>query len=332
MTEYNHQTTRPTVGIAISGGSSRAIAALAVVEVLQEQNVPIDLVMGCSSGAFITAALVGGTLKEFKEWMQNTSLKEIYKYWSINPGFRGGLYNIDSIEDLLKKFLNGATFENAKPKMGFIAADIKTGELVTLSMGDTITAIKASIAVPGLFEPVVWGNKLLVDGGLVSIVPTLSVKQLGADVVVGIDVSGWRFIYEDQLPMWRRWRAFTKVIGWEFIRHQQAYLTRKFMRLINYTPANEVDQIKVPTLFSILRQALDISMKVSDQWKQSDLDCDVMIKPKVRQYHKSEMDNLREIYLEGRKAGLEAVPLIREAIKNFQKSQGTVKLAKESRV
>jgi len=328
---HHHKTTRPTVGVAISGGSSRAIAALAVLEVLKERNIPIDYMVGCSSGAIVAAAFIGNTLKEFKEWMQNTSLQEMYKYWTINPAFRGGIYNIDSVEVLLKKFLNGATFENARPKIGFVAADIKTGELITLSMGDVIMAIKASIAVPGLFEPVVWGNKLLVDGGLVSIVPTLPVKQLGADVVIGIDVSGWRFIYELQMPMWRRWRVFTKVVGWEFMRRQQAYLTQKFLNLISYAPANETDKVKVPSVFSILSQALDVSMKVADQWKESDLDCDVMIKPKVRQYHKTEMDNLREIYLEGRKAAEESIPAILQAMENFQKNESEAAQAKESR-
>jgi len=332
MPESNHKVTRPTVGIAISGGSSRAIAAVGVLEVLKEHGIPLDYVVGCSSGAIVAAALVGNTLKDFKEWMQNTTLQEMYKYWTINPAFRGGIYNIDSIDGLLKKFLNGATFENANPKVGFVAADIKTGELVTLSMGDVVMAIKASIAVPGLFEPVVWGNKLLVDGGLVSIVPTLPVKQLGADVVIGVDVSGWRFIYELQMPMWRRWRVFKKVVGWEFIRMQQAHLTNKFLSLIHYTPANEMEKIRVPSVFSILSQALDISMKVSDQWKDSDLDCDVMIKPKVRQYHKTEMENLREIYLEGRKAAEDAVPAIRQALENFQKNESEAVQAKESRV
>lgn len=304
---------RPTIGIALSGGSSRAIAQIGVLEVFREHNIPIDFLIGCSSGALVAASFASGQMQHFKEWMNNMNLQKVITLWDLTFK-KGSLFDYGEGEEEIKRVVQGLTFENCHPKLGFTAADINTGELVTLSWGDVLTALKASIAVPGLFPAVAWGDKLLVDGGLVNIVPTKPAKEMGADIVIGVNVSGARFIYERKLPYWRFYRMLTKYLGISYINKAQVELVRKVLDTMAFEtkPKRNVKM----GLFRILTNALDRSMEISDRWSDADMECDLMITPKVKQWKKAELKNLDQIYQEGRRSALEAVPVIFKLIKS----------------
>jgi NTE family protein len=211
-------------------------------------------------------------------------------------------------------------FEDVHPKLGFTATDLNTAELVTLSMGDMNKAFKASVAVPGLFEPVVWGGKILVDGGLVNVVPTLPVKQMGADIVIGINLAATKFIYEKRMPIWRGFRFFTRLMGLQFVREKLLPILspRLFFRIDTQSDVLAEEDIKVPGLMSILAKAIDHSFEVEEQWHDSHVACDLMLEPKVKHYGKAEFKNLRRIYLEGRRTAIQALPEIRKLIENWQ--------------
>lgn len=307
---------RPTVGIALSGGSSRAITLIGVLEVFDENNIPIDYLVGCSSGALVALSYASKKMEHLKNFMKSMSLQKVISMWSLALE-KGGVFEIGEGEQELQILAEGVTFETSRPKLGFTASDVNTGELLTLSMGDVPTAVKASIAVPGLFPPVVWGNRLLVDGGLVNIVPTKPVKEMGADIVIGVNVSGARFIYEKKLPYWRVYRMLTKYLGISLITKAQVALIRKVLdAIVQKDPAT----VERPGIIRMLTRALDRSMEISDKWTEADMACDYMINPKVKQWKKTELDtdNLGVIYQEGRRAALEAVPKIKELIKQWE--------------
>ncbi|MBI3952469.1 MAG: patatin-like phospholipase family protein [Candidatus Doudnabacteria bacterium] len=314
---------RPTIGIALSGGSSRAITEVGVLEVFKEHKIPIDYMIGCSSGALVAVAYANNKLDYFKKFMHSISLQKLVGMWSLTSK-KGGIFEFGKGEEVLKKLSDGLTFQNSYPKLGFTAADVNTGELVTVSWGEIITAVKASTAVPGLFPPIVLGGKLLVDGGLVNIVPTLPVREMGADIVIGVNVSGARFIYEKKLPYWRLYRMVTKYTGLSYFTRKQMTLMKKILDLVKNPEAKR----KNPGIIKILTKALDHSMEISDRWTDADMACDLMITPKVRQWRKTELnsDNLQVIYKEGRRAALEAVPKIVNLIKSHQKQKQWIPL------
>lgn len=304
---------RPTIGVALSGGSSRAITLIAVLEVFDENKIPIDYMVGCSSGSLVALSYASKKMEQLKNFMRSLTLQKAISMWSLALE-KGGIFEIGEGERELQILAEGVTFESSRPKLGFTASDINTGELITLSMGDVITAVKASIAVPGLFPPVVWGDRLLVDGGLVNIVPTKPVREMGADIVIGVNVSGARFIYEKKLPYWRVYRMLTKYLGISFITKAQVVLVRKVLDLIIKRDTTTVKSLGV---IRVLTRALDRSMEISDKWTEADIACDYMITPKVKQWKKTELDssNLDVIYAEGRRAAQEAVPHILKLLK-----------------
>ncbi|HTL39318.1 MAG TPA: patatin-like phospholipase family protein [Methylomirabilota bacterium] len=312
---------RPKIGLALSGASGRAIAHIAVLEVLRENNIPIDVLVGCSSGALIAASYAAGTLDVLKTWLYNLTVRKMLRFWSTRNA-QGAIFHLNSekAEQQLNELTKGLNFEDIKPlRLGFVAADLHTGELVTMNIGSINQAFKASVAVPGLLEPVVWGRKLLVDGGLVNIVPTLPTKEMGADIVIGVNLAATKFIYEKRMPIWRGYRFLTRLTGLQFIREKilPKLSPRLLFRIDSQSDLLEEEDIKIPGVMSVLSMALDHSFAIEEQWDESQIACDLMLEPKVKHYGKTEFNSLEQIYLEGRRCAQAAIPEILELINNY---------------
>lgn len=316
---------RPKIGIALSGASGRAIAHIGVLEVLKENNIPLDIIVGCSSGALIGASFAIGTMENMKKFMFVLTFPKMLRMWSTRNA-KGGLFHLDNplVETELNTVTKDLKFEDIKNvQLGFVATDINTGELVTLNSGKLNKAFKASVAVPGFFGPAVIDKRILVDGGLVNIVPTKIVKEMGADIVLGVNIAASKFIYEKRLPIWRGYRFITRLLGLQFIREKLLPILspKIFFRIDSQSDVLEEEDVKIPGMFTILSKALDHSLAISDQWKESDMACDWMIEPRVKHYGKTEFNSLQHIYEEGRRAASLAIPHIRQLIENYQKNQ-----------
>jgi len=314
---------RPKIGIALSGASGRAIAHIGVLEVLKENKIPIDYIVGCSSGAIIAASYATDTMEYMKEFLYKLNFQTLLKLWSTKDA-KGGIFHLhNKADDEIRKITKGLRFEDVEPKLGFVATDLNTAELVTLSMGDMAKAFKASAAVPGLLEPVIWGNKILVDGGLVNVVPTAPARQMGADIVIGVNLAATKFIYEKKMPIWRGYRFITRLMGLQFIREKiLPMLSPKILfRIDSQSDFLAEEDIKVPGVMSVLAKAINHSFEIEKHWHESQIACDLMLEPRVKHYGKAEFKSLRKIYLEGRRTAHEALPQIRELIEKFEQKQ-----------
>lgn len=317
---------KPKIGIALSGASGRAVAHIGVLEVLKENNIPIDYMAGCSSGALIAVSYATDTMELMKQWLYEARLSKLLRMWSVKNA-KGAIFHLHDAEAEFLKFTKGLRIEDiTNPRLGFVATDLNTAELITLGVGDMVKAVKASIAVPGLFEPVIWGNKILVDGGLVNIVPTLPVKQMGADIVIGINLAATKFIYEKRMPIWRGFRFFTRLMGLQFVREKLIPMLspRLLFRIDSQSDVLEEDDIKIPGVLSVLAKAIDHSFEVEEQWNESHIACDLMLEPNVKHYGKAEFKHLRKIYLEGRRTAQRAIPEIKRLMEEWEtKHSGT---------
>ncbi|GEM_PF-742019 len=319
---------RPKIGIALSGASGRAVAHIGVLEVLREHDIPIDIIVGCSSGALIGASFAIGTMDKMKEFMFSLTFPKVLRLWSTRRA-KGGIFHLHSskMSEELNAITKGLNFEDIPhPTLGFVATDINTAELITLSSGSLNRAFKASVAVPGLFEPVIYGRRLLVDGGLVNIVPTLPAKEMGADIVIGINLAATKFIYEKRMPIWRGYRFLTRLTGLQFIREKILPMLspRLLFRIDSQSDILEESDIKVPGVISILTKAIEHSFRIEEQWDESQIACDLMIEPKVKHFGKAEFSQLEQIYQEGRRSAEVAIPEIKKLIENFKFTEESV--------
>ncbi|MBI1729299.1 patatin-like phospholipase family protein [Candidatus Acetothermia bacterium] len=180
---------RPTVGLVLSSGGSRGSAHIGVVKVLEEHQIPIDIVVGASIGAVVGAAYAAGVSIEAieAEWLK-TNLWRVAK--SLRPAF--SLRNWSSGAEAMKLFrslVGEKTFEDLTKKYAAVATDIETGEPVVIQKGSLVQAMRASSSIPIVFAPVEREGKYLADGGMANPLPINVARELGAEIVIAVDVN-----------------------------------------------------------------------------------------------------------------------------------------------
>lgn len=184
----------PRVGLALSGGGARGLAHIGVLKVFERQDVPIHLLAGTSMGGLVAAAYAAGMAPEDmeREALRMTSPRRLLSL--ADPTLpRRGLFEGRKIVEYLTDRLGECTFDSLRCPLSLLAVDLESGEEVSLDKGRLTEAVRATIALPGLFKPVERDNQLLVDGGLLNNLPAGVVRRRGADVVIAVDVvSGGR--------------------------------------------------------------------------------------------------------------------------------------------
>lgn len=178
------------VGLALGGGGARGLAHIGVLKVLHSAGIPIDAVAGTSMGGIIGALVAAGvTVDQMLEELQlHGTPREIFKLVDVRIT-RGGLLKGARIYNYLAEKLGDTlTFADLAIPLGLVAVDVLTGREVILQKSWVVDAVRATISVPGFFEPVDYGPYRLVDGGVLNNVPVDVARRLGADFVIAVDV------------------------------------------------------------------------------------------------------------------------------------------------
>ncbi|MGC9522477.1 MAG: patatin-like phospholipase family protein [Anaerolineae bacterium] len=177
-------------GVALSGGGARGLAHIGVLKVLEQAGGPVDFLAGTSMGGLIAAAYAAGLSPEFMEHeaLRMASLRRLLAL--ADPTMlQGGLFEGQKVREYLSDHLGDCTFDQLRLPLTLVSVDLNSGETVYLNQGRVADAVRATIALPGLFTPVERGGQLLVDGGLLNNLPTDVVRQMGADVVIAVDMA-----------------------------------------------------------------------------------------------------------------------------------------------
>lgn len=174
------------LSLALGGGFARGFAHLGVLQVLEQNHIPIAAIAGTSVGSILGAAYASGApLARIIATCRTLRLRDIAR-WRVS---RLGLASNHRLGDLIDRVFESRRFEDLRIPMAVIATDLSNGEPVVFTHGHLVDAIRASCAFPGLFEPVQIGTRWLADGGLVAPVPTQAARQLGAGCVLAICVG-----------------------------------------------------------------------------------------------------------------------------------------------
>ncbi|WP_417460850.1 patatin-like phospholipase family protein [Kordiimonas sp.] len=177
------------IGLALGGGAALGWAHIGVVRALEEEGIHADIVTGTSIGSIVGACVAADLLDELEEIARDVTLKEMLLMSEF--GFKqGSLIGVRKIEKRLRDHFGLLTIEEMPKPFAAVAADLYTGERVVFDAGDVVTALRASSAVPGVLPPVATGRMLLADGGLVDPVPVQAARDLGADIIIAVDLQG----------------------------------------------------------------------------------------------------------------------------------------------
>lgn len=255
------------LALVLGGGGAKGMAHVGVLEVFEEENIPIDLIVGCSAGS-IVGALYAEHLdaRKVKCLLKNLKAKSVLdvNLWTARFGLSQGA----RMQRILNKQLDSRYFEELKIPFILVATDLYTGELVSIGGGPLIPSIQASCAVPFVFVPVQVGGRVLVDGGVANPVPASVAKDLGADIVVAVDLG---------------------------------YLLNKTF------PRN---------LFGVTTRCAEISLLW--QCEMCANQADIVIRPEFGECGMFEEGRFDEVYEAGKRAAKEAIPHIREMLKELE--------------
>jgi len=174
------------LALVLGGGAARGFAHIGVIKALEAQGIVPDLIVGTSAGSVVAAIYAGGAsgfeLQKFALDMDDKTITD----WTVpDRGFIRG----EALQNYVNKLLSNRPMEALPRRLAVVATDLRSGELVVFRSGDVGLAVRASSSVPGVFQPVRIASREFVDGGLVSPVPAKVARDLGATVVIAVDIS-----------------------------------------------------------------------------------------------------------------------------------------------
>lgn len=183
---------RPKVALVLGGGGARGLAHIGVLKVLRREGVPVDMIVGTSVGALVGALAAADVptveIERLAADIGWDKLTDLSKARLVKLLVTDELLSTQRMEDYLKIRFGDKTFADLKTPFACVAADLRTGEQIILREGSVALAARASATVPGVFKPVAYRQRWLVDGGIVDNVPTDVAKILGADVILCVNV------------------------------------------------------------------------------------------------------------------------------------------------
>lgn len=182
-----HASHKQRIGLVLGGGAARGWAHIGVIRALEQAGIKPDLVCGTSIGALVGAVYAAGELDQFEQWVLGLNFSEIVSYLDVS--LSSGLLKGDRLMEFFHRDFKDRNIEEMKMPFAAVATDFSNGSEIWLQKGSMFDAVRASIALPGLFTPVMYEGAILVDGGLVNPVPVSLGRAMGADVLIAVDLN-----------------------------------------------------------------------------------------------------------------------------------------------
>ena len=179
---------RPVIGLALGGGAARGFAHIGIVKTLVAHGIIPNVVVGTSIGAVVGGAYATGHLDTLEEWARGLQPRNIFSYLDIRLN-GSGLIGGTKLAAELEAAMGQSLIEDLPVKFATVATEVRTGHEIWLTHGRVVDAMRASYALPGIFSPVLIGDRWLVDGALVNPVPVSAARALGAEIVIAANLS-----------------------------------------------------------------------------------------------------------------------------------------------
>jgi len=208
------------VGLVLGSGSAKGLAHIGVIQVLLENEIPIDIVVGSSMGAVIGSVYaVGGDMYWLEKYVKAIGRTD---YIDMVMPRRGGFIAGHKLEDMIRSFTHNKTFDQTNIPFACVATDVETGELIEFTRGPLHEAVRASMAIPGIFLPVRIAGRLCVDGGVLGRVPCMCAKRMGADLIIAVDVGNrGEYAKVEKYSSFSIWQNCLNIMQWEITKLSQ---------------------------------------------------------------------------------------------------------------
>ncbi|MCU4180479.1 patatin-like phospholipase family protein [Bosea sp. BH3] len=188
LPEEQPASARPKIGLALGGGAARGWAHIGAIQVLADAGFKPDVITGTSIGAVVGGCLAAGKITQLTEFARSLTKRRLVGLMDFHIG-GAGLIGGSRLKRLLDQHLNGIRIEELPQRFAAIATELGSGHEIWLTHGPLVEALRASYALPGVFDPVKLGGRWLMDGALVNPVPVTAARALGADIVICVNLN-----------------------------------------------------------------------------------------------------------------------------------------------
>jgi len=289
---------KPKIGLALGSGSSRGWAHIGAVRALEERGVKPDLICGTSIGALVGAVYASGQLDQLEDWVTKLAWTQVVRLMDLT--WRGGLIRGQRLFNLFRATFQDREIAELEIPFGAVATELSTGREIWLRHGRLLDVVRASIAAPGLFTPVVHEGSVLVDGGLVNPVPVSMCRALGAEIVIAVDLS------------WGKLGPYRNM-GRE-VNPAPPPEPSWLGRLLGGGSAKAAEP-SIPSIFEVFNTALDIVEQRVARSRLAGEPADILITPLLPNFGTMEYHRAKEAIAEGRVAVERMAPLLEQLIR-----------------
>lgn len=291
------------IGLALGSGSARGWAHIGVIKALEEAGIVVDCVAGTSIGALIAAIYASGNFDKLEQAALELNRKEILSFSDIILS-KSGIIDGRKIANLIEPYVLKTAMESLPLPLGIVATNIVTGQEVVIREGDIVEAIRASFSLPGIFTPVQKDGHNLVDGGLVNPVPVSTVKDMGADFIIAVDLNNVVEAETDQnesitTETSKPKNALSSV-------EKMASAVNEKLRFIKFSKAGFIGlrnmNDSAPSIFQVLMGSLRIMKRRIVHLNLEADPPDILIQPNLGHINLFDFHNAEEIIAEGYEA------------------------------
>lgn len=301
------QTRSRKIGLALGSGSARGWSHIGVIRALEREGISPDIVCGTSIGALVGAVYAAGEIKRFDTWVQGLSWKSVLGLMDFKMG--GGLIEGGKLLDFFRSHFEDRGIEALGKPYACVATELYTGREIWLREGPVLDAVRASIALPGLFTPAQHEGRLLVDGGLVNPVPVSLCRAMGADIVIAVDLN-W-----DIMLRHSRVAGHTSAAEDEEATRGSGGLLQGIMARLRPARGHvKGDELVMPSMLDVLTTSLNIMQMRITQSRLAGEPADVLIRPRLNDVAPMDYHLAASTIAEGERAAKFALPQIRDVL------------------
>lgn len=284
------------IGLALGSGSARGWAHIGVIRALEEEGIKPDIVTGCSVGSLVAAAYAGGQLDSLEKWVRKLSFWDVVRLLDVK--MMGGLIEGESLMSSFEDKIRNINIETLPLPYGAVATDLASGREVWLQKGALPDAVRASIALPGLFSPVKKGDRWLVDGGLTNPVPVSLCRAMGADVIIAInlnsDLVGRHLKSKEERK--KELKGEERDLFNQLLKKVNANL---FEAKLGSWRGMKGEEEHVPGLFEVMASAINIMQDRITKSRMAGDPPDLLLSPRLGELGLLEFDRAEEAIAEG---------------------------------
>jgi NTE family protein len=284
------------IGLALGSGSARGWAHIGVIRALKEEGIEPDIVTGCSIGSLVGAAYVGGHLDTLEAWVRDLSFWDVVRLLDVK--MMGGLIEGHNLMTSFEDKIKDANIEDLPTPFAAVATDLASGREVWLQQGPLPDAVRASIALPGLFSPLRSDGRWLVDGGLTNPVPISLCRAMGADLIIAVnlnsDIVGRHLKSRDERK--KEINAEERDLFNQLLKKINVGLLEA--KLGNWR-SGKPQSDTVPGLFEVMASAINIMQDRITKSRMAGDPPDVLLSPRLGELGLLEFDRADEAIAEG---------------------------------